>query len=158
MSAPPAAPAFAPWDGGTGVSASALPEVVHLGRDLCGVLEQAERREWWLTNGRGSYAAGTVAGSLTRRYHGLLTATLAPPLGRFLTFAKADPVLIDGDRQWPLFTNRWAGGTVEPAGHRHLADGAQCELSWRRAARCAGSARYLIETRAGKRPRRKKTK
>jgi len=120
MRAPTPTPASAPWDGGTGAPAAALPEVVRLGRDLCGDLAQAERREWWLTNGRGSYAAGTVAGSLTRRYHGLLTATLAPPLGRFLVLDKADPVLIDGDRRWPLFTNRWAGGTVEPAGHRHI--------------------------------------
>ena len=60
----------------------------------------------------GAYAAGTVAGSLTRRYHGLLMAPVNPPLGRFLVFAKADATLIDGTREWPLFTNRWGGGTV----------------------------------------------
>ena len=74
-----------------------LPQSVRLGREICGQLDQAERCEWWLTNGRGAYAAGTVAGSLTRRYHGLLIAPLAPPLGRFLVFAKADATLIDGD-------------------------------------------------------------
>jgi len=80
-------------------------------------LERAERREWWIANGRGGYAAGTVAGSLTRGYHGLLTATIDPPLGRRLQVAKLDATLIDGERHWPLFTNRWADGCIEPAGH-----------------------------------------
>ena len=40
--------------------------------------------EWLVTNGLGGYAAGTVAGALTRRYHGLLVAALPPPLGRMV--------------------------------------------------------------------------
>ena len=39
-------------------------------------------REWLVTNGLGGYASGTVAGPLTRRYHGLLIAALPAPLGR----------------------------------------------------------------------------
>jgi predicted glycogen debranching enzyme len=39
-------------------------------------------REWLLTNGLGGYASGTIAGTLTRRYHGLLIAALPAPLGR----------------------------------------------------------------------------
>lgn len=93
---------------------------VHLGRAICGELEQAERREWWLANGLGGYAGGTVAGSLTRRYHGLLIAPVTPPLGRHLVLAKADAVLIDGERRYPLHTNRWASGVVSPAGHNHI--------------------------------------
>jgi predicted glycogen debranching enzyme len=38
--------------------------------------------EWLVTNGLGGYASGTVAGALTRRYHGLLIAALPNPLGR----------------------------------------------------------------------------
>ena len=98
-----------------------LPDLVAFGRDLCGDLVQAERREWWLANGLGAYAAGTVAGSLTRRYHGLLVAPLTPPLGRRLVLAKTDATLIEyGGREWPLHTNRWADGAVSPAGHVHL--------------------------------------
>jgi 4-alpha-glucanotransferase len=93
---------------------------VSFGREICGELVQAERREWWLTNGIGGYAAGTVAGSLTRRYHGLLVAPVNPPLGRMLLVAKADATLIDGEREWPLYTNRWQDGAVEPAGHVHI--------------------------------------
>jgi len=38
------------------------------------------RREWLVTNGLGGYASGTFDGVFTRRYHGLLIATL--PTGR----------------------------------------------------------------------------
>src|ERR687898_3266319 len=39
-------------------------------------------KEWLVTNGLGGYATGTVSGSLTRRYHGLLVAALPTPFGR----------------------------------------------------------------------------
>src|SRR5437868_13128755 len=39
-------------------------------------------REWLVTNGLGGYASGTISGASTRRYHGLLIAALAAPLGR----------------------------------------------------------------------------
>ena len=39
-------------------------------------------REWLVANGLGGYASGTVAGAVTRRYHGLLIAALPAPLGR----------------------------------------------------------------------------
>ncbi|WP_019569651.1 amylo-alpha-1,6-glucosidase [Thioalkalivibrio sp. ALE11] len=93
---------------------------IRLGRAICGDLAQAERREWWLGNGRGAYAAGTVAATLTRRYHGLLIAPVEPPLGRRLLATRAEAtLLVDGDAI-PLFTNRWADGAVDPEGHRWL--------------------------------------
>jgi 4-alpha-glucanotransferase len=93
---------------------------IGFGRAICGDLIQAERREWWVANGLGGYAAGTVAGSLTRAYHGLLVAPIEPPLGRLLLLTKADAWLEDGAESWPLCTNRWASGAVEPRGHVHL--------------------------------------
>ena len=39
-------------------------------------------KEWLVTNGLGGYASGTIAGALTRRYHGLLVAALPTPFGR----------------------------------------------------------------------------
>jgi predicted glycogen debranching enzyme len=97
-----------------------MPDMIRFGRAICGDLTQAERREWWLANGCGGYAAGTIAGSLTRRYHGLLIAPIEPPTGRRLVWAKADAELTDGKQRWPLFTNRWAGGAISPAGHVHI--------------------------------------
>jgi len=46
--------------------------------------DPAPRREWLVTNGLGGYASGTVAGVVTRRYHGLLVAALPAPFGRFV--------------------------------------------------------------------------
>jgi predicted glycogen debranching enzyme len=90
------------------------------GRAVCGDLAAAERREWWIANGRGGYAGGTIAQSLTRRYHALLVAPIEPPLGRVLVLAKADAQFIQGGAAQPLFTNRWAGGAIEPSGHLAL--------------------------------------
>ena len=39
-------------------------------------------KEWIVTNGLGGYASGTVSGSITRRFHGLLIAALPSPFGR----------------------------------------------------------------------------
>jgi glycogen debranching enzyme len=47
--------------------------------------EQLLAREWLLTNGLGGYAAGTLGGVPTRRFHGLLVAALPAPLGRVMT-------------------------------------------------------------------------
>jgi 4-alpha-glucanotransferase len=99
---------------------SKLPQIVRFGRKICGDLEQAEHREWWLSNGLGGYAAGTLAGTLTRRYHGLLVAPVDPPLGRILAFTKADATLVTDQHRWPLFSNRWTGDLVEPQGHLHI--------------------------------------
>lgn len=94
--------------------------LIDFGRDMCGDLAQAESREWLVTNGLGGYASGTVAGLLTRRYHGLLVAALHPPVGRTLLVAKLDETAEYGGRDYPLSTNRWRGGAVTPHGYRHL--------------------------------------
>jgi predicted glycogen debranching enzyme len=52
--------------------------------DAGNALTSMPRREWLVTNGLGGYASGTVAGVVTRRYHGLLVAALPAPLGRYV--------------------------------------------------------------------------
>lgn len=65
--------------------------MIDFGREVCGNLASSVgRREWLVTNGIGGYASGTMAGLLTRRYHGLLIAALKPPLGRTLLLTKLD--------------------------------------------------------------------
>jgi predicted glycogen debranching enzyme len=98
-----------------------VPAPIRFTRAICGDLAQAERREWWIANGLGAYAGGTIAGSLTRRYHGLLIAPIGSPLGRRLLLAKADATVIVGTQSWPLFTNRWKSGAIAPAGHLRIA-------------------------------------
>ncbi|PSB02864.1 amylo-alpha-1,6-glucosidase [Merismopedia glauca] len=95
---------------------------LEFGREICGRLDLAESKEWLVTNGIGGYASGTVAGVLTRRYHGLLMAALEPPLGRTLLLTKLDETAQygDGDRCYPLHTNRWADGIISPEGYQYL--------------------------------------
>jgi glycogen debranching enzyme len=94
--------------------------VVRYGREVCGDLAAAEGREWLLTNGRGGYAMGTIAGTLTRRYHGLLIAAVDPPVARRLCVARLDlDVTYDGIA-YALSTNRWASGALAPQGYRFV--------------------------------------
>ena len=60
-----------------------LHRVIHHPHDSLEA-EDPQRREWLVTNGLGGYASGTVAGVVTRRYHGLLVAALPAPLGRMV--------------------------------------------------------------------------
>ncbi|HKW44158.1 MAG TPA: amylo-alpha-1,6-glucosidase [Candidatus Eremiobacteraceae bacterium] len=90
--------------------------MIDFGRDRFTDLAAAERCEWLVTNGLGGFASGTIAGSLTRRYHGLLFAALRPPGGRTLLAATLDEIATVGDRTFRLSTIRWAGGAVDPAG------------------------------------------
>ena len=93
---------------------------VSFGREVTGDLRAAESREWLCANGVGSFASGTVAGALTRRYHGLLVAALQPPLGRHLMVAKIEEVVGYLGESFELGTNRWASGAIAPEGHRFL--------------------------------------
>lgn len=94
--------------------------VVGLGWEICGSLEIAEQREWLVTNGMGGYASGTVSGNLTRRYHGHLVAALNPPLGRTLLVAKLEEIATYDGADYPLSSNRWASGAVEPKGYLNI--------------------------------------
>lgn len=93
---------------------------LQFGRDICGNLTTAEEREWLVTNGIGGYACGTVAGVLSRHYHGLLVAALTPPLDRTLLVTKLDEQITYGNQTYWLHTNRWANGKVDPHGYRAI--------------------------------------
>src|SRR5262249_5694455 len=94
--------------------------MVEWGREICCDLASAEGREWLCTNGIGGFASGTVAGTLTRRYHGLLVAALKPPLGRTLVCPKVDETVEYEGLVLPLFANRWAGNAIDPHGYRTI--------------------------------------
>jgi predicted glycogen debranching enzyme len=89
---------------------------IRFDREICGDLAAAEAREWLVTNGIGGYASGTIAGSHTRRYHGLLFAALQVPCGRTQLVASLDETAQYGGRRFQLDTHRWAGGTIDPQG------------------------------------------
>jgi predicted glycogen debranching enzyme len=93
---------------------------VQFGREILGDLELAESREWLVTNGIGGFASGTAAGTSTRRYHGLLMASLQPPTDRTLLVGGVDETVRFGGTSFPLATNRWLSGDVSPKGYLQM--------------------------------------
>jgi predicted glycogen debranching enzyme len=97
------------------------PAHLRLGRGIVDVLDPAGRREWLLTDGAGGYAMGTVAGSLSRAYHGLLVAATDPPLGRTLVVGGlVEELTTSPGRTVALHSQRWADGAVAPRGFELL--------------------------------------
>ena len=97
---------------------TAVVEPIALVRADAGDFALACQREWLVTNGLGGFASGTVGGALTRRYHGLLVAALAPPVQRTLLVAKLEIAVRYGGHDYALGTNEYADGTIDPQGHR----------------------------------------
>ena len=93
---------------------------IQFGREICGDLAAAESREWLVTNGLGGFASGTVAGSQTRRYHGLLIAALQPPVARTQLVSAIDEIVHYAGADFSLATHRWASGAVDPKGYLNL--------------------------------------
>lgn len=79
---------------------------------------EGTQKEWLLTNGIGGYASSTLIGANTRRYHGLLIASLKAPVDRHLIISKFDEVIeINGDR-YELGTNQTESSISQ--GYVHL--------------------------------------
>ncbi|MBF5041104.1 glycogen debranching protein [Aggregicoccus sp. 17bor-14] len=70
-------------------------------------------REWLVTNGRGGYASGTIAGCNTRRYHGLFIPNI-PEHGRTVLLARLteEVVLGGGAKRVRLDAEEHADGTL----------------------------------------------
>ena len=73
-------------------------------------------REWLVTNALGGFACGTVAQANTRRYHGLLVASLQPPVQRVVMVAKVEVLARYQAREYQLGCNEFADGTIAPRG------------------------------------------
>jgi predicted glycogen debranching enzyme len=98
-------------------SVTASPNsVVRFDRSICNDFAAASSREWLVANGIGGYASGTIAGSATRRYHGLLLAALNPPLGRTQLVAALDEIISYAGIDYELGTHEWASGAIAPQG------------------------------------------
>ncbi len=81
----------------TVVSEPARPVVSRIGWRRGDPPEALVHREWLVTNGLGGYASGTLAGVLTRRYHGMLIAALRVPHGRMVMLSRVDDAVILAD-------------------------------------------------------------
>lgn len=84
-------------------------------QSVCQNLKTALAKEWLETNGLGGFASSTIIGANTRRQHGLLIASLRPPVERHVLLSKIEErVAIDGHES-SISTNLYPG-TVFPHG------------------------------------------
>jgi predicted glycogen debranching enzyme len=86
-------------------------------------LESLLACEWLVTNGLGGYAAGTLAGVATRRYHSLLTAALPAPYGRQVMLSHlSETIYLASGESHRLGGTEWAANRLEVYGVDHLKD------------------------------------
>ena len=92
-----------------------------VGPDMCRNVQAGLDHEWFVTNGLGGYAAGSLVGATTRSYHGLLVAALRPPVERDVLITKLDETveLLD-NRVFKLGVNEYHDGTIDPQGYHYL--------------------------------------
>jgi predicted glycogen debranching enzyme len=74
--------------------------------------------EWLETNGIGGFAFSTAPGINTRRYHGLLVASLHPPVDRYVLLSKVEETVFLNGARYELSSNLYPG-TVYPDGFTH---------------------------------------
>ncbi|MCB9426488.1 MAG: glycogen debranching enzyme N-terminal domain-containing protein [Flavobacteriales bacterium] len=76
-------------------------------------------KEYIITNGIGGYASSSICGANTRRYHGLLVASMSPPTDRRVLVSKVEErVKIDG-KYHDLSVNEYPE-TIHPQGYQYL--------------------------------------
>ncbi|HOJ79722.1 MAG TPA: amylo-alpha-1,6-glucosidase [Clostridiales bacterium] len=61
---------------------------MRFGKSEWSSFDRGIEREWLLTNGIGGFSSSTVIGASSRRYHGLLVASLEPPVERHLVLSQ----------------------------------------------------------------------
>jgi predicted glycogen debranching enzyme len=85
--------------------------------------ESMVTREWLVTNALGGYASGTVAGVITRRYHGILIAALPAPLGRTVMLSHvAEQVRLPDGRQVEIGGRERSGDAPDAHGTGYLTE------------------------------------
>lgn len=64
--------------------------------------EELREIEYLLTNGIGGYGSSTITGRQTRKYHGILVASLNPPVERYMGLAKLCDTVSIGNTDYNL--------------------------------------------------------
>ena len=67
--------------------------------------EEVIKNEWLITNGIGGFASSTISGCNTRKYHGLIVASLGKSGERYLCLSKLNESLIIRGNEYSFSTN-----------------------------------------------------
>lgn len=82
-------------------------------------IDELLTKEWLLTNSRGGYASSTIAACNTRRYHGLLTGSLQPPVNRIMSLSNCLELVVGKSEVYNLSTFEF-GDKFAPKGFGHI--------------------------------------
>ena len=86
-------------------------------------LDELVACEWLVTNGLGGYASGTVAGVITRGFHGYLIAALPSPFGRVVMLNDlVEQLVLPGERIFQLGGEERVGEPLRVHGASYLVD------------------------------------
>lgn len=88
-------------------------QTLKIGKGQMKTFQSAIEREWVITNGIGGYAGSSIIGAHTRKHHGMLIASLHPPVERYLILSKLNEFFQIGTKQISLKTNQRPGGQNE---------------------------------------------
>jgi len=82
--------------------------------------DETTNKEWLVTNGIGGYAASTISGANTRRYHGLLVAAFNPPTQRQVLVSKIEEsISLQRDSCVDFSSNQYPD-TIHPKGYQYI--------------------------------------
>ena len=93
--------------------------MIEFDEKICNDFDKSSTLEWLETNGIGGFASGTISGANTRRYHGILTAAMRPPLGRVTTLSKFEETLIIDGEKFEISSNQYPN-KIYPEGFKFL--------------------------------------
>lgn len=91
-----------------------------VGREIQSDIASATRQEWLITNGIGGFASSTVPCINSRRYHGVLVASMRPPVERLVLVSRLEESLIIDGQEIALSTCLHKDEIKNPAGYLHL--------------------------------------
>lgn len=89
---------------------------ITIARDACIDSAVATHKEWIETNGIGGYASSTIIDCHTRKYHGLLVASLQKPLGRYVLLSNIEIEATIKGKSFALSTQKYPD-TYYPQGY-----------------------------------------
>lgn len=91
---------------------------MEFGKSSWKTFDKGIEKEWLLTNGIGGFASSTIIGANARRYHGLLVASLKPPIKRHLILSKIDESIIISNETHNLYAYKTPDFIMK--GYHHL--------------------------------------
>lgn len=82
--------------------------------------EELTAKEWLVTNGLGGYASSSICGANTRRYHGLLVASLHPPTERTVIVSKVEETITSENGEHIHLASNQFPGAIHPKGYEMI--------------------------------------